>query len=222
MFAMGGTWQPLHSQPLVADTKQMPPVIFVEFEQGLMAFGIEGDAAAADAATPSIPFTSNPTTKRSYPLVVSLAPIAAHKSVATTLTLRFGTRDSEASIATDIVRAFAESFPFTLDWRDRRPIRALFLATSQAHPERNPRGWFINAKDVDLTTPEGLAKWRTRLMKYADESIAVLRDMGAQGMITWDPEGEEFANAAYYGDPGSRARWLRRRSSPGPRAWAPR
>ena len=94
MFAMGGTWQPLHSQPLVADTKQMPPVIFVEFEQGLMAFGIEGDAAAADAATPSIPFTSNPTTKRSYPLVVSLAPIAAHKSVATTLTLRFGTRDS--------------------------------------------------------------------------------------------------------------------------------
>jgi hypothetical protein len=59
--------------------------------------------------------------------------------------------DAERSIAVDIARSFAESFPFSLEWNDRRPIGALFLATSQAHPEKNPRGWFINAKDVDLT-----------------------------------------------------------------------
>ena len=161
----------LHSQPRFRHETDAAGHLR-EFEQASW-LSIEGDAAAADAATPSIPFTSNPTTKRSYPLVVSLAPIAAHKSVATTLTLRFGTRDSEASIATDIVRAFAESFPFTLDWRDRRPIGALFLATSQAHPERNPRGWFINAKDG--TSPRPKDSRMARASKYADESIAVLR-----------------------------------------------
>jgi hypothetical protein len=88
-----------------------------------------------------------------------------------------------------------------LRWTDHRPIGALFLATSQKHPEKNPRGWFLNAADVDLTTAEGLAKWRTRLMKYADDSIRILKEIDAQGMITWDPEGQEFPGATFYGDP---------------------
>ena len=38
-------------------------------------------------------------------------------------------------------------------------------------------------------------------MKYADDSIKILKDIDAQGMITWDPEGEQYPGATYYGDP---------------------
>ena len=35
----------------------------------------------------------------------------------------------------------------------------------------------------------------------ADNSIKVLKDTNAQGMITWDSEGQEFLESCYYGDP---------------------
>ena len=35
--------------------------------------------------------------------------------------------------------------------------------------------------------------FETALLKFADNSVQVLKDTGAQGMITWDPEGEEFS-----------------------------
>src|SRR4029450_6315792 len=39
------------------------------------------------------------------------------------------------------------------------------------------------------------------LLRLVDYSISVLKRTNAQGMITWDPEGEEFLGACYYGDP---------------------
>ena len=48
---------------------------------------------------------------------------------------------------------------------------------------------------------QGKAAFRAALLKLADNSVQVLKDTGAQGMITWDPEGEEFLGACYYGDP---------------------
>ena len=216
MFAMAGTWQPLHKAPHKATPREMPPVIFVDFHDGMLAFAIEGDAAAPDIATPSIPFTADALTKLTYPLTVSLAPIAPHATSKVKLSVRFGLPGSDGAIASDILRAYEKSFPYVLDWPDRRPIGALFLATSETHPVSNPRGWFQNAKDVDTTTPEGLAKWRERLMRYADDVIRVLRDTGAQGMITWDPEGEEFRQAAYYGDPRLAGRLAPETEIPGP------
>ncbi len=38
-------------------------------------------------------------------------------------------------------------------------------------------------------------------MRYADAAIRTLGDLGAQAMIAWDVEGEQFPNATYYGDP---------------------
>src|SRR4029077_5074427 len=38
-------------------------------------------------------------------------------------------------------------------------------------------------------------------LRLADNSVQVLKNTGAQGMITWDPEGEEFIGECYYGDP---------------------
>jgi len=202
MWGQGGGWRPLHEIPLIAKSDQMPPAIFVNFAGGALAFTNDGDPSAASRSTVAIPFTSNPTTKLTYPLRISFPPIAAGKSIRAAVSLRFAGPDASAQeLAGDVLQRYRDAYPYAVNWPDRRPIGALFLATSQRHPDKNPRGWFSNAGDVDVTTPGGLAKWRARLMKYADDSIKILKDVDAQGMITWDPEGEEFPSATYYGDP---------------------
>lgn len=103
----------------------------------------------------------------------------------------------------DVHRSYAKRFPPTLNWRDNRPIGALFLARDATRWEKNPRGWFNDDK-LDITTPEGKEKFRQRLMEYADRSIKVIKETGGQGMITWDIEGGEFPHATtYLGDPRS-------------------
>ena len=59
----------------------------------------------------------------------------------------------------------------------------------------------MNFGKIDITTDKGKAAFRAALLKLADNSIKVLKDTNAQGMITWDPEGEEFSESCYYGDP---------------------
>jgi len=88
-----------------------------------------------------------------------------------------------------------------LDWPDRRPIGALFLADHTHASEKNPRGWF-NQPDLDLHGPEGKARFKKALIAYVERSILILRETGAQGMIAWDLEGEEFPHkTTYIGDP---------------------
>src|SRR5213593_2524707 len=85
--------------------------------------------------------------------------------------------------------------------KDRRPIGALFLAGPQINVASNPRRWTMNFGEIDITNDKGKTAFRAALLKLADTSVQVLKDTGAQGMITWDPEGEEFIGACYYGDP---------------------
>jgi hypothetical protein len=122
-----------------------------------------------------------------------------------TLSLRFGPSGASATqLAGDIIQRYVQAYPFRLNWKDRRPIGALHLATSEYRLPKNPRGWFNGDRTLDTTTPAGLADFHDRLMKYADDSIAVLKDMNAQGMIVWDLEGEEYPHATtYIGDPRS-------------------
>jgi hypothetical protein len=49
-----------------------------------------------------------------------------------------------------------------------------------------------------VTTPAGLAVFRTRVLAWADQSVAILKDLNAQGMITWDIEGEQFPHPTTY------------------------
>jgi hypothetical protein len=95
----------------------------------------------------------------------------------------------------------------SVDWPDRRPIGALFLARDNAGWKGNPRGWF-NDEHLDVTTPGGREEFRRALLAYADRSVQLLREMNAQGMIVWDVEGEQFPhpNPTYIGNPGMLAR----------------
>jgi len=119
--------------------------------------------------------------------------------------LRFGDKDAtRASLAGDILERYRKAFPYELKWTDRRPIAALMIASSETTSESNPRGW-LQDKTIDTRTAEGREKFKQRLMQYADGSIAEMKKTNAQGMILWDPEGQEFPHAtSYIGDP----RWL--------------
>jgi hypothetical protein len=91
--------------------------------------------------------------------------------------------------------------PPSLEWPDRRPIGALFLADHTHRSEKNPRGWF-NEPGLDVRGPEGIARFRQAIVAYAERSIAILRRTDSQGMIVWDLEGEEFPHkTTYVGDP---------------------
>ncbi len=106
-----------------------------------------------------------------------------------------------AAMAADVLREFARRFPPVLKWADRRPVGAIFLARDNTKWKTNPRGWF-NDEKVDVTTDDGRAAFRERLLKHADACIAELKKTGAQGMIVWDIEGGEMPHAVtYLGDP---------------------
>ena len=90
----------------------------------------------------------------------------------------------------------------SLNWPDRRPIGALFLADHTHMSEKNPRGWF-NEPGLDVRGPEGIARFRLAILAYAEKKTSSsYRRTGAQGMIVWDLEGEELPHKiTYVGDP---------------------
>jgi len=91
--------------------------------------------------------------------------------------------------------------PESIHWPDRRPIGVLFLASNFHSSPTNPRGWF-NDPSLDVTGTNGMEHFRKALLDYTDRSIAILKRTGAQGVIVWDLEGEEFPHkTTYIGDP---------------------
>jgi hypothetical protein len=136
----------------------------------------------------------------SYPTVVRA--IAPRQSDQFVVSLRFGrSKATETILAGDIYKKFAATFPQKLAWTDRRPIGAIFLATGPQTWTMNPRGWFGDEK-LNVTTPAGREEFRRRVLNLADGAIGIMRDMNAQGAITWDIEGQEFRHATtYIGDP---------------------
>ncbi|MER3433516.1 MAG: hypothetical protein C4288_08800 [Leptolyngbya sp. ERB_1_1] len=87
-------------------------------------------------------------------------------------------------------------------WSDRRPIGTMFLSSSPAYTPNNSRKW-LNAKDLNLSTPEGRAELRKRMLSLASYSISHMREINAQGVIVFDLEGGEAegGNYTWVGDP---------------------
>ncbi|MCY3022027.1 MAG: HEAT repeat domain-containing protein [Planctomycetota bacterium] len=107
-----------------------------------------------------------------------------------------------ASLCPEAYTEYAQANPMTLNWPDRRPIGTAFLCNPACGLKTNPRGWFQAAKDVDVTTEEGVKAFGERLMKYADSCIVQMKALDAQGIIIWDIEGQEMPHMiSYIGDP---------------------
>ena len=108
---------------------------------------------------------------------------------------------SLADFAPDLVDKFRKLHPFANNWKDRRPIAMMMLASHSHKSEKNPRGWF-NEPDLDVSGEGGNALFRKTLVERAHEHVKILRKINAQGFIFWNIEGEENPHpVTYIGDP---------------------
>jgi hypothetical protein len=211
-------WHPQGHAPNLSFLPGSPRVHVADFGTGTLAFTNDDITRPLSAG---FLWTSEPTA-HAYPLIVRSSNVGWLEQFATprtnrpvppggrdeyTLSLRFGPSGSTAvRLADDLFKKFVAAHPYRLQWSDRRPIGALYLSTSdpQHHSQTNPRGWLLDPKGVDVTTPAGRVAFKQRMLQYADGSVAFLKKMGAQGSIVWDLEGQEFPHAtSYLGDPRS-------------------
>jgi len=185
------------SIPSVSDPRFVVPVIELDYGTGALNFCSDNVNCAVDVSS-----STNFPARTSYPLVVTCRDIQPGASKTFDISLRFGPAGARVQdLSGDVLERYAKKYPFQVNWKDRRPIGAIFLAGPQINVASNPRRWTMNSGEIDVTNDQGKAAFRTALLKLADNAVQVLKDTGAQGMITWDPEGEEFPGACYYGDP---------------------
>src|SRR6266436_4143388 len=185
------------SIPSVADPRFVVPIIQVSYGTGVLNFCSDDAECAVD-----VPRSTNFPARTSYPLVITCRDIKPGVSKTLNVSLRFGPAGARVQdLSGDVLERYAKKYPPQVHWEDRRPIGAIFLASSGINVATNPRRWIMNEGKIDITTDLGKGAFRSALLKMADNSIKVLKDANAQGMITWDPEGQEFLGSCYYGDP---------------------
>ncbi len=185
------------SIPTVADPRFVVPLVHVDYGTGALNLCSDDVECAVN-----VPYSTNFLARTSYPLVITCSDIKPGVTKAFNVSLRFGPAGARIQdLSGDVLQRYAGKYPFQVNWNDHRPIGAMFLAGPQINVASNPRRWIVNFGDIDITNDKGKAAFRAALLKLADNSVQVLKDIGAQGMITWDPEGEEFLGACYYGDP---------------------
>ncbi len=185
------------SVPLVADPEFVVPIVRVDYGTGALNFCSDDLECSVDVS-----HSTNPPTNTSFPFMITCHDIKRGITRTFNVSLRFGPTGARVQDLTgEVLETYAKKYPFQINWNDRRPIGAIFLASSGINVPTNPRRWIMNEGKIDITTDLGKGAFRTALLKLADDSIKVLRDANAQGMITWDPEGQEFLGSCYYGDP---------------------
>jgi hypothetical protein len=139
-------------------------------------------------------------------------PVAPGQTDTYTVSLRFApSRTPESTLAADAFKSWAQTWPPVLSWSDRRIIGTVYLASSPSgNPNypggypNNPRRYFndSNAADFDVTTAAGLVSFQNRILQQAASSVQNSTALNAQGVITWDIEGEEYPqNTSYVCEP---------------------
>ena len=132
-------------------------------------------------------------------------PVQPGSSFTYTVSLRFTPEGSSASAA-DAYASFAATYPSQMTWTDKRIIGTAYLASSPAgtgditqpggYPT-NPRRYF-NDPSIDITTPAGLTAFQDRMLAQATANSANSASLNAQGVITWDIEGEQYPQTTSY------------------------
>jgi hypothetical protein len=92
-------------------------------------------------------------------------------------------------------------------WTDHRPIGQLILA-GKSRGKEDPVGsnswtnwnkW--NLPEVDYRTPAGLADFHNKMLAYCATTRENILNVGGQGVIVWDIEGEGRGYLTFIGDP---------------------
>ena len=202
MWGNGGVSE-LGSYPMNAGGKDTPPIVAVQSPVALINFC--QDTNDYDSGL-GIPFSADGPRRRAFPFVAYIGAIPSGGKRNLTYSLRFSPNGPISfAAARDVLDSFARRYPFMLKWDDRRPIGMMFLAASGVQGEQqkvNPRRWMVvNGGKFDMTTPEGRIQFQQGVLKWADNAVKVHLEAGAQGMVTWDVEGQQYPSATFYGEP---------------------
>lgn len=166
---------------------------------GLVDVNTHSDAVLYKVWISNIPFNGM-NTAGIPPIELRLAP---GKSITYKLALRFYPAGTpEQQLAKPVIAAYKSMSPIKFSWPDRRMIGALVISSvSKQDAQANIRGWFPTEK-INILTAAGRADLRTKLLAYAKQSVTILKEMNAQGMVTWDIEGQQFPHSiSYVGSP---------------------
>lgn len=135
-------------------------------------------------------------------------PVHPGETDSYTVSLRFAPAGTPSGdLAADAYANWAAAWPSKLNWTDRRIIGTVFLASaSDGTPKfpagypNNPRRYFNNnsSSTFDVRTPEGIARFQTRIMDQARSNVENLSRLNAQGAITWDIEGQQYPHSTSY------------------------
>jgi hypothetical protein len=198
MFGFGfrGEMAPLYRWPYSIDSSFSVPILRIDYGSGALNFCNDDFRCSL-----GVDFQHDPA-QADYAFSVRFKNIEPGATKTCDASFRFGSSGSSIQdLSADVLKRYADEFPFRVAWDDHRAIGAIYLASPGINVPTNPRCWIMNLGHLDVSTNDGKQAFRTALLKLADASVGVLQDCHAQGMITWDPEGQEFRGACYYGDP---------------------
>ena len=133
---------PLAQYPRTLDPTRGVPALHIALDRyGALLFQMEGDLTAPITFGRLTGFNSD--TRYSFRWKMD-APIAPGTSRTASLSLNIASgKATYASMAKDVARSWAGTYPPRVTaWADRRPISAIFIASSVPDPPTNPRGWF--------------------------------------------------------------------------------
>ena len=163
-------------------------------------------AGAANAYTPLISSTTPDGLATFQPHLDR--PVLPGQTDSYTVSLRFAASGTAvSSLAADAYQSWAKTWPAQLNWPDRRILGTAYLASSPTgDPSRpagfpnNPRRYFNSsqASDFDVTTVSGLALFQRKVLDQAALTVSNLQHLNAQGVITWDIEGEQYPQETSY------------------------
>ena len=204
------------SYPQLSYNTTGPSALAADFGSGLVAAVVPSaakpvysgfmPAGKANAYTPLIS-TTTPDGLASFQPHLD-RPVMPGQTDSFTVSLRFAASGTSiASLASDADQSWAKTWPAILAWTDRRLIGTAYLASSPSgdptkpggYPN-NPRRYFNDgqASDFDVTTAAGLVKFQQRVLDQAKATVTNLQRLNAQGVITWDIEGEEYPQETSY------------------------
>ncbi len=132
-------------------------------------------------------------------------PVQPGSSFTYTASLRF-TPEGTPAMVTDAYASFAATYPSQMTWTDKRILGTAYLASSPTgggditQPggfPTNPRRYFNDAS-VDITSAAGLQAFQTRMLAQAASNVSNAKNLNAQGVITWDLEGEQYPQTTSY------------------------
>ena len=133
-------------------------------------------------------------------------PVSPGQNDRYTVSLRFApSGTSSYPLAQDAYASWSAHYPALLNWTDRRAIGTVYLASSPQGGAANQPGGFptnprryFNSSAVNVTSAAGLVAFQQQILKQAEAAAANARQMNAQGVITWDIEGEQYPQATSY------------------------